>query len=266
MQDFPWLAAALAPGAALLALLGLGSAVAGGALVPVDDGPVWTTLANLLVVVADALSYAALATLAAAALCYSRNWFKALVDLIWIVLLLKFVLWFVEYVLLEIGIVERVLAILVESILGFDLPDWLGELSDRISYGLLLLGINLAVIGATWTTSRQSFGQLLATGSVDIVKAVREVVDPPDAKAVAKREQKAARKAEKRQQKTERAEQKAAQKAARKGVTSAARFLTGYWPRSTRTGGTRAAPCAATVPLKPTSNNPPSVPATHRTG
>lgn len=211
-SDFPWLAATIIPAVALLALITLVSELIAGGVHPIEDGPLWSAIGNLLVVVGDATGHAAAITLAAAALCYTRNWVKALVDLAVLVFLLRMVLWFFEYVLLEIEIVQTILAELLDALLGIRLPSWLGDLSDRISFGLLLLGINFAVIGATWTTCRESFDTLLADGEVNVVKAVREAVDPPSEKALKKREEKVAKKAAKAERKAQRKAERAARR------------------------------------------------------
>lgn len=212
VTDFPWLAATIIPAVLLLAAITLISELVAGNVQSIEDGPAWSMVGDFLVVVGDATGHAAAITLAAAALCYTRNWIKALIDLMVLVLLLRMVLWFFQYVLLEIEIVQTILAELLDALFGIRLPSWLGDLSDRISFGLLLLGINFAVIGATWTTCRESFDTLLAEGEVNVVKAVREAVDPPSEKALKKREEKVAKKAAKAERKAQRKAERAARK------------------------------------------------------
>ncbi|MEL7309907.1 MAG: hypothetical protein AAFN07_00225 [Pseudomonadota bacterium] len=207
--DFPWLAASTIPAVGALTLIGLITGLVSGEMQPIEDGPGWTIIGSLLIVIAQATSHAAAVTLAAAALCFSRKWFNALIELAVLVFLLRLVLWIFEYILLEIEIVQRILAALLDVLLGIRLPSWLGDLSDEFSLAILMLAINLAVIGATWTVCRDRFGELLATGDVNIVKAVRDAVDPPSEKALRKREAKLEKKARKQAQ-------KAAKKAAKK--------------------------------------------------
>ncbi|MEO0363973.1 MAG: hypothetical protein AAF265_00635 [Pseudomonadota bacterium] len=202
--DFPWLAASMIPAVALLTLIGLLTGLASGELQPIEDGPGWTVIGSVLIMIAEATSHAAAVTLAAAALCFSRKWFNALMELAVLVFLLRLVLWVFEYILLEIEIVQRILAALLDALLGIRLPSWLGDLSDEFSLAVLMLAINLAVIGATWTVCRDRFGELLATGDVNIVKAVRDAVDPPSEKALQKREAKLEKKARKQAEKAAR--------------------------------------------------------------
>ncbi|MEO1581445.1 MAG: hypothetical protein AAFR91_06320 [Pseudomonadota bacterium] len=197
-DDFPWIAATLIPAVILLSMIAFVTGVIDGEVAIIEDGPWWSATASLLLLIAHATSQAAVVTLAAAALCYSKNWFQALTELAILVFLLKITMWFFENVLLEIEIVQKILGALLDAIFGIRLPDWLGEFSDTISVSALMLGINLAVIGATWSICRSRFDELLATGEVNVIKAVREAVDPPSEKTVQKRKAKAEKKAAKK--------------------------------------------------------------------
>ncbi|MEM8546661.1 MAG: hypothetical protein AAGF46_00735 [Pseudomonadota bacterium] len=196
--DFPWIAAAIIPAVGLGFLLGLADALAVIDERLIEDAPLWTRGVTLAVCLAQATAVGATVALGYAALCYSRRWHVALWELVWLLLLLKLTLWFFETILLEIGILDAILSAIIESIFGVTFPDWLGDVSDQISFALLVFALYLAMIGATWTVCQQSFGELLTTGEVNIVRTVRRMLDPPDEKKEAKKaEKKAARAARK---------------------------------------------------------------------
>ena len=185
-DDFPWLAASLAPATVLLMLLAVASAVLGSE----DVG-----IGVVLVAITDALGVAAALAIAVAALCFSRDWVRALADLAVRLLVFRIMVWVTVLVMLEIGIVGPVVSGILRGMFNIDVPDWLPELFDQISYAGLMAVVYLAVIGATWTVCRDSFAELLASGHVNVVEAVAAMADDP--KRAAKKAQKKARKAAK---------------------------------------------------------------------
>ncbi|MEO0575584.1 MAG: hypothetical protein AAF004_08975 [Pseudomonadota bacterium] len=207
--DFPWLAAVVIPAVCLLALLTFFSQMTSGEVTVLDDAPFWTVIGAVLIWAANAVGEGATVTLAFCALVYSRNWLEAMWDVVRLVFILKLIQWVFVTILLEIGIVDAIVSHIAENILGFNIPHWAGDLSDQISYGVLVLAMGLAVIGATWTVCRRSFAELLAKGDINVAATVRTMIDPPDPKKVA--------------QKAEKAKHKAARKAAREAARQAAR-------------------------------------------
>lgn len=178
-DDFPWLAASVIPAVAALVLISVVRQFATGAVGPIADGPMVTAPASAVVAIARAYGIAAAFALALAALCFSRNWLRALKDLIVQLAVFEFMLWITVLVVVEIGIVGQVLAAVIESIFGIRFPGWLGELSDQLSLTLLLGTVYTAIIGATWMVCRQRFGELLATGEVRVIAAVRDMAKKP---------------------------------------------------------------------------------------
>ncbi len=196
-DDFPWLAASLAPAFALVMLLSpllrLMRVGPGSAAAPTEQG---ADLGAVLVALTDEIGIAAALTIALAALCYSRNWMRALIDLGVRLLVFKIMVWVTALVLLEIGIVGRIVGAAVHAITGWSLPEWLKELSDQLSYAGLLTVAYLAVIGATWTVCRRSFGELLEHGHVNVLDAVVAMAEDPD-----KRDRRVDRKKRRRERK-----------------------------------------------------------------
>ncbi len=190
-EDYPWLAASLAPAFALVMVLSPLLEL----LLAVESAPAsesdgsGSVLGTVLVAVTDEIGIAAAMTIAVAALCYSRNWVKALFDLGVRLLVFKIMVWVTALVMLEIGIVGQIVGAMVHALTGWRLPEWLKELSDQISYAGLLTIAYLAVIGATWTVCRRSFAELLASGQVNILDAVVAMAEDP-----AKRERRIKRK------------------------------------------------------------------------
>ncbi|MEM9171101.1 MAG: hypothetical protein AAGA84_00195 [Pseudomonadota bacterium] len=207
IDDFPWIAACVIPGVAIATVVSLVIGLADIDSVLIEDSPVFTRIFSIGVIAAQALAVGAALGLAYAALCYSRNWLNALWELLWLLFILKLTLWFFEEILLEIGILDAILSEILYVTLSIRLPDWLGDMADQISFGLLVLSLYLAMLGATWTVCRKTFPTLLKTGEVDIIKTVRRMLDPPD-------EAKEARKAEKKAK----AERKKAEKQAKKAM------------------------------------------------
>lgn len=193
--DFPWLTAVVIPAVTILTLLDFMNQTTNGEFTMLDDAPLWTAVGALLIWAANAVGEGAAVTLAFCALVFSRNWLEAIWDVVRLLFILKLVQWFFVTILLNIGIVDAIVSRIAEDILGLDIPHWAGDLSDQISYGILVLAMGLAVIGATWTVCRRSFAELLANGDVNIAATVRTVIDPPDEKKVAKKAEKARHKA-----------------------------------------------------------------------
>lgn len=173
-DDFAWLAGSLIPAAAGLAFIDFTARFFGGDLPLLAGAPEWTGIGAVLVAAADSLAVAAAVTIAMAALCFSRDWKKALRDLAVRLLVFKITVFIMVLLLVEIGIVGPIVGSVVEGLFGIDLPDWLGDFIDQLSYTALMSLIYLAIIGAAWTVCRQRFGQLLETGEVDVISAIAE--------------------------------------------------------------------------------------------
>lgn len=175
-DDFPWLAASVAPAIGLLVLidliLNLSTAFVSGAADQQRFG-------SVLVAVTQALGIAAAMTITMATLCFSRDWPKALLDLAIRLIVFRILIWVTTLVTIEIGIVGQVLGGLLEGLTGWAVPQWLKDLSDQVSYAILLGTAYLAIIGATWTVCRRSFGELIETGQVDILKAIEQMAGKP---------------------------------------------------------------------------------------
>lgn len=177
--DFPWLAASIIPAAMVLTSLSFIRNVAAGALLPDVGAPLFTVVGKLLVAIADAYGVAAALTIALAALCFSRRWWLAVRDLAVNLALFKLLLWITVLVVIEIGIVGRILAAVIYAIFGIRFPGWLADFADAIAYAVLLVTVYTALIGATWVVCRQEFATLLATGDVRVVAAVRAMASTP---------------------------------------------------------------------------------------
>ena len=190
-DDFPWLAAALIPPAlALVFVTFVGRCMDGLEMLP--GAPVWTGIGGLLDALADSLAVAAGLTIAVAALCYSKAWPEAFKALVRRLVVFKVMVWIMVLLFVEIGIVGPLLGMLVETMLGIDLPDWLGDFADQLTYAALMTTIYLAIIGGTWTACRRSFGRLLREGEVDVLETLRTMSETPN------KRRRAARKARKR--------------------------------------------------------------------
>ncbi len=190
-DDFPWLAAALIPPALALVLVAFaGRWLDGIEMLP--DAPLWTAVGGLLDALADSLAVAAGLTIAVATLCYSKAWRKAFKALARRLIVFNIMVWVMVLLFVEIGVVGPILGVLVENFLGIDLPDWLGEFADQLTYAILMTTIYLAIIGGTWTVCRRSFGQLLQDGEVDVLGTLQTMAEPPE------KRRRAARKARER--------------------------------------------------------------------
>ncbi len=174
-EDYPWLAASLAPSLAVVALASfIGWLITGQH----DDGAVGL-FAHALVSMTHALGVAAALIIAVAALCYSRDWLRAIVQLCVRLLVFRIMVWVTTLVVLEIGIVGPIVAALLRGVFGISLPPWVSDLADAISYAVIMSVIYLAVIGGTWTVCRQSFPALLDTGDVDVLAGVARLAQAP---------------------------------------------------------------------------------------
>ncbi|MEE4330254.1 MAG: hypothetical protein V2J10_05250 [Wenzhouxiangella sp.] len=176
-EDFPWLAATLIPGAALMTLSALIGKMAEGEVAVMANAPTWTLFGSFLVAVADSLALAAGLTIAVAALCYSKRWSRALKKLLAQFITFKIIVFIMVILFVEIGIVGAVLSF-VFSLFGIRFPYWIGESVDQYSYALLMGTVYCAVIGATWMACRQRFRELIETGEADVLSAVRAMADP----------------------------------------------------------------------------------------
>ncbi len=178
-DDFPWLAAALIPPAAALVLVTFAGRWMDG-LETLPGAPGWTTIGGFLDALADSLAVAAGLTIAVAALCYSKAWREAFKALVRRLIAFKIMVWVMVLVFVEIGIVGPILGVLIENITTIDLPDWLGDFADQLTYAVLMTTIYLAIIGGTWTACRRSFGRLLREGEVDVLEALRTMAESPE--------------------------------------------------------------------------------------
>ncbi|MDT8438424.1 MAG: hypothetical protein RQ729_05395 [Wenzhouxiangellaceae bacterium] len=184
-DDFPWLAASLVPAAAALVLLDFGQRMLAGGAEPLPEAPAWTALAVLIDSVAQSLVVAAALVIAVAALCFSRNWMRALVALFSQLIVFKIMVFVMVLLLVKIGIVGPLLAAILDGLLGIRLPDWLGEVADRLTHAALMGIIYLFIIGATWSAARDSFELLLAQGEIDILATLKRMARPNEISAAA---------------------------------------------------------------------------------
>ncbi|MEM7083132.1 MAG: hypothetical protein AAF465_10390 [Pseudomonadota bacterium] len=181
-DDFPWLAASLIPAAIVIALIAFGRQLFDGSLSFIEDAPRIANIATILVALAHSVGVVAALTIAVAALCFSRDWLKALMDLAVQLLVFKIMVWVTVLVVIEISIVGRILAGVLEGAFGIRLPAWLPETADQVTLAALLLTAYCAIIGAVWTVCRQQFGTLLDTGEVRIVTVLRKMASKPSKK------------------------------------------------------------------------------------
>lgn len=178
-DDFPWLAAALIPPAAALVLVSfIGRSLDGFEMLPAAPG--WTMIGGVLDALADSLGVAAGLTIAVASLCYSKDWPDAFKALLRRLIVFKLMVCGMVLVFVEIGIVGPILGAFIEGVLGVDLPDWLGDFADQLTYAVLMTIIYLAIIGGTWTACRRSFGRLLRDGEVDILETLQAMALAPE--------------------------------------------------------------------------------------
>ncbi|WP_376692481.1 hypothetical protein [Wenzhouxiangella sp. EGI_FJ10409] len=178
-EDFPWLAAALIPPATALVLVSFAGRWLDG-FETLSGAPAWTSIGGILDALADSLAVAAGLAIAVAALCYSEAWPEAFKALVRRLVVFKIMVWVMVLVFVEIGIIGPVLGALVERFLGIDLPHWLGDFVDQLTYAALMTTIYLAIIGGTWTACRRSFGKLLRDGEVDVLETLHAMAEPPE--------------------------------------------------------------------------------------
>ena len=176
-DNFPWLTASLLPPVLLMVLMDFLDRCMNGGADPLPGAPQWTALATTLDSLASSLSVAAAVAIAVAALCYSRNWGRALTALFRQLILFKVTVFVMVLLLVDIGIVGPILTGMLDGLLGLELPRWLGDLADRITHALLMGTLYLFIIGATWMAARRSFGELLSEGQADILQAVKQLAD-----------------------------------------------------------------------------------------
>ncbi len=195
-DDFPWLIASLLPPVLVLVLLDFLQRCLHGGADPLPNAPFWTTLVTTLDSLASSLSVAAAVAIAVAALCYSRNWGRALASLTRRLILFKVTVFVMVLLLIEIGIVGPIVAALLNGVFGIRVPDWLGESIDHLSHAVLMTTLYLFIIGASWTAARQSFGTLLSQGHANILASVVQLArgaserqpGPPDNHQAAEKE------------------------------------------------------------------------------
>jgi len=179
-DDFPWLAASLIPAVVVLVVLEFGRLMLEGGAEPLAGAPAWTSIAALADSLARALVTGAALVIAVAALCYSRDWPRALLALTRRLILFKITVFVMVLLLIEIGIVGPVLGGIVEAGFGITVPGWLGETADLATHAGLMGTLYLFIIGATWSAARAAFGDLLREGQADILQAVSALARPPE--------------------------------------------------------------------------------------
>lgn len=208
-EDFPWLAAALIPAAISPVLVSIVADLITNPPQPIPDAPNFTAIGSGALLIVYALGVAAAFTIAVAALCYSKNWLHAILDLAVQLFIFKVMVWVTLFVMVEIGIVGPILAAMVEKIFGVDVPGWIGDFVDELTTAVILGVAYLAIIGAAWTVCRRGFAELLETGDVQILKAIESMTqsDKTREKKAAKA-QVAAGKAEKKKAKRSRQKQR----------------------------------------------------------
>jgi hypothetical protein len=177
-DDFPWLAAALIPPAVALVLIAFIARALDG-FSPLPGAPGLTIVGEMLDALADSLAVAAALTIAVAALCYSKAWQPAIRALIRRLIAFKVMVWVMVLIFVEIGIVGPVVGAMVEGVFGIDIPDWLGDFADQLSYAVLITIIYVSIIGGTWTACRRAFPALLETGEVDILQELETMAETP---------------------------------------------------------------------------------------
>jgi len=177
-QDFPWLAASLAAPVGLLMAESLIAWMLADAAGAPDPGQA-TVIGAILVAATHALGVAAAMAIAVATLCYSKHWPRALWNLALRLLVFRIMVYVTTLIMLEIGIVGPIVSGILRSLFNWRIPAWLSQLADQVSYAAVMSVIYLAVIGATWVVCRQSFGQLLRNGEVDILKTIEDMAQDP---------------------------------------------------------------------------------------
>lgn len=178
-DDFPWLAASLVPAAAALALIAFVKQLFGGSLDFIEGAPAWTGFGAVLVGAVNAMGVVAALSIAVAALCFSRHWIRALMDLAVQLFVFKIMVWITVLIIVEIGIVGPILASIIERVFNIRFAPWLADLADQITLAGLLSIAYGAIIGAVWTVCQQNFGTLLKEGDVRIITALKQISKRP---------------------------------------------------------------------------------------
>jgi len=193
-RDFPWLAASLVAPLGLLMVESMLSQIITLATSAESSGDKSTSfIGELAVAVTHALGVAAAMAISVATLCFNKHWIRGLVDLAVRLIIFRVMVFVTTLLMLDIGFVGPIVAAVLRRVFDFQLPEWLVELADQLSYAGVMAVIYLAVIGATWTVCRQSFGELLQSGHVDILKTIEDLaVDPKRKQKRLKRKQKKA--------------------------------------------------------------------------
>ena len=136
-----------------------------------------------LLLVVEILEAAAIFTVAVAALCYRKQWFGAAFDVVVRLIVFKFMIWLAVLLMVEIGIVGKIVGGIAHAVTGWRMPADIKEIIDRLSYAGLVSAAYLAIIGGTWTVCKQTFGDLVKTGDVDILAALQELINAKEDKA-----------------------------------------------------------------------------------
>lgn len=201
--DFPWLAASLVAPLGLLVVESLLSQIIAAATSAAPASDVSKMfIGEVAVFATHALGVAAAMTIAVATLCFSRDWIRGLMDLAVRLLVFRIMVFVTTLIMLDIGFIGPIVSSILRGIFDFRLPEWLTELADQLSYAGVMVVIYLAVIGATWTVCRESFGELLRSGHVEILKTIEELAADPKRKL--KKLQKEQKRAEKKARKAAR--------------------------------------------------------------
>lgn len=179
VDDFPWLAASLIPAAVLIALIAFVRQFAEGDIDFIDGAPALAGISAILIALVNAIGVVAALTIAVAALCFSREWFRALIDLAVQLLVFKIMVWVMVLVIVDIGFVGPILAAIIESIFGFQFPAWMADMVDQLTLAALLMIAYGALIGAVWTVCRDKFGTLIERGEVRILKTLNAMAKTP---------------------------------------------------------------------------------------
>lgn len=179
VEDFPWLAASLIPAALIIAVLAFLRQFFDGSVDFLSDAPWFTGIGGILIALANALGVIAALTIAVAALCFSKDWFRALVDLAVQLLIFKIMVWVTVLVVVDIGIVGPILAGVIEGVFGIRFPGWLADFADQLTLAGLLITAYGAIIGAVWILCKNEFGALLENGDVRILSRLSAMAKAP---------------------------------------------------------------------------------------
>lgn len=210
-SDFPWLAATLIPAGVALVVISFIRKFTNDSVEFLNDAPEWAGASAILLSAVQSLGVAAALAISVAALCFSRNWGKAVGDLIGQLIVFKVMVMITIFVIIEISIVGRLLSALCEQFLGISFPQWIGDVADQITLSVLLLIAYLAVIGGVWIACKQSFGTLLEEGDVRIMKTLEDMSSAPSER----KKKRALKKEEKRKKKEAEKKRKQAAKLAK---------------------------------------------------